>query len=1352
MRYFLIKSQIVLVVVVTTLIPLTTLAQTNNRFCSSTGYTVATINGVFTDEDGAIKNRDNLKRILPDTHSNEPLTIDYLLNPSHLGGLGDIAVAVYQKVFDSSKVEDYDLVEMLKTASEQVRTQKLLLVAHSQGNFYANSFYDVVADKVGGVPKESIGVYGVATPASRVAGDGKWLTSDTDTIIAGIAARTPFKNIMTSNTHIELQSGDDSLGHSFSDVYLKYRGGRIISDIQASLNKLSENNIQDGQKLCIDPPELTLAHKAMGAVLAVADPIAGAGGNAVVGANKFIANLGERVTDGSGSMLAQVSETVGDFFSKFLRKEADTSGLALVAEIPLNNNNGDGVSVQNAAVGADGENNSDRADKIDGTILADNQDEDVAERVARQSLTNDQRSATLNSAAATAQTVSVSIGAAGAGQGEATFPVCKYETVQSPNHQKFLINEVAWMGGTASANDEWIEVKNISGGQLDISGWQILDKSEQIKITFPAGTKLGAGAFLLLERTDDDSVPGVVADAIYAGALSNTDEGLRLFDKNCALVDEAMANLDWPAGESTARKTMERSSDLSWHTYSGNGENNIFGTPKKENSFVVSSEMDSGSSGGTSSTPTPSVSDGTSHLVISEVQITGGTGQTTNDFIELYNPTDSSINLNGYRLVKRTKTGTTDTSIKSWTSDAFVPAKGFYLWANSNYVSIAVTPDATTTATIADDNAVALRQGAIDTGTIIDSVGWGEAQNVFLEGTVFASNPGANQSLERKAYSGGCVSASGSGEYLGNGCDTNSNSSDFEIRATSNPQNSHSFPEPRNAPTAIQTLNASFSSSTMELILNWSESQDYAATSTITYFLRYATSTNSLKDLAALSATSSYKFVGEELGTTYLFSITPRDRDGLTGSTTSKNLSVTSPLTNLYFYKDTRSTTSQKYLLDFSYVNYPFVPDIYQNGAQSTWKILVFYLNQEAPAELELNAANNWQSSVINGVLQIKYPSCAGGNPERYSLILPDTAARCSNGGGVENSALQFSNLEDPHLLLELATTTDGVTFTNSDFVAVGLYSFYQSGGGDQKFKLAALDRTKYYFQASAPTHQAPIFNGSLEINFDASQSELNLNWQNASDSDTLENLINYEINYSTTTELADWAWQNNSSSITANKAVSAGDSFLIGVRAKDDFGNYSSVATTSWSYPPTTFYISQTEANGWSSSFGVKNPNCPSCPDTASLQSLEVVGDFDFNTVVLRLKQETVSDTADVRLSIYPDNGGLPDFDFLLAEKTILNLINPDSGADLSFNFDEAVSLSDGEIYWLVLDVKNYSSGNTGFFRNQWQNAINTGTDLYDGGQAGKGNSGLCDSYCDFTIPYPDSFSDWYFKIGLAP
>ncbi len=356
-----------------------------------------------------------------------------------------------------------------------------------------------------------------------------------------------------------------------------------------------------------------------------------------------------------------------------------------------------------------------------------------------------------------------------------TVQQCDFATNQSPNRQKTIINEIAWMGTTESANNEWIELKNISGNEINLNGWQLIDQGEQIKITFENNDKISANSFYLLERTDDNSVANIKADKIYTGALSNTNEGLRLFDNQCNLIDEVLANSDWQVGDNSEKRTMERDlNGFNWHTSSI-----INGTPKKENSsaYVVYSGGGGGSvsvrnsNGDNSSSNIQTTSPPSSKILINEIQITGGSGKTDNDFIELYNPNNFEVNFNGYRLVKRTQGGRSDTSIKSWTSDTLIPANGYYLWANNNYSDISASPDITTSATISSDNGIALRYGPEDTGEIIDSVGWGAAQNVFIEGAVFSQNPGANQSIQRKSF-----------------FDTGNNADDFELQTCPSPK------------------------------------------------------------------------------------------------------------------------------------------------------------------------------------------------------------------------------------------------------------------------------------------------------------------------------------------------------------------------------------------------------------------------------------------------------------------------------------------------------------------------------------------------------------------------------------
>ena len=116
-----------------------------------------------------------------------------------------------------------------------------------------------------------------------------------------------------------------------------------------------------------------------------------------------------------------------------------------------------------------------------------------------------------------------------------------------------VISEVAWMGTTTSANDEWIELHNPTDNPVDLTGWTLtaIDGTPSIAL---AGTVPALGHFLL-ERTDDTSVPGIAADQIYSGALGNGGEHLLLQDGGGTVIDEVDA---WHAGDNSTKATMHR--------------------------------------------------------------------------------------------------------------------------------------------------------------------------------------------------------------------------------------------------------------------------------------------------------------------------------------------------------------------------------------------------------------------------------------------------------------------------------------------------------------------------------------------------------------------------------------------------------------------------------------------------------------------------------------------------------------------------------------------------------------------------------------------------------------------------
>lgn len=114
-------------------------------------------------------------------------------------------------------------------------------------------------------------------------------------------------------------------------------------------------------------------------------------------------------------------------------------------------------------------------------------------------------------------------------------------------------------------------------------------------------------------------------------------------------------------------------------------------------------------------------------LKIIRIQYGGGPGQANEDLIEISNLSDEGINIKGFRLVKRAKTSTKDTTIKSWDKDTIIPPESSYIWANSdNGFAESVGADTKTTQTISEGNGIAIRNGKENEGIIVDSINWKE--------------------------------------------------------------------------------------------------------------------------------------------------------------------------------------------------------------------------------------------------------------------------------------------------------------------------------------------------------------------------------------------------------------------------------------------------------------------------------------------------------------------------------------------------------------------------------------------------------------------------------------------------
>ncbi len=193
------------------------------------------------------------------------------------------------------------------------------------------------------------------------------------------------------------------------------------------------------------------------------------------------------------------------------------------------------------------------------------------------------------------------------------------------------------------------------------------------------------------------------------------------------------------------------------------------------------------------------------HIVISEIQL-GITGDTENEFIELYNPTGESVNVSGWVLARKTAVATEHIEIAIIPSSTFILPYKYYLVAHEDYTGT-VSADLTYSLTsLASNNTYYLKDSE---GEVVDKIGLGTAND--FEGTV-KGNPSAGASVERKANgeSTTATMTTGVDQFAGNAWDTDNNANDFVNRSLPDPQNSQSPAEPAlESPDSTPTLSPS---------------------------------------------------------------------------------------------------------------------------------------------------------------------------------------------------------------------------------------------------------------------------------------------------------------------------------------------------------------------------------------------------------------------------------------------------------------------------------------------------------------------------------------------------------------
>ena len=157
-------------------------------------------------------------------------------------------------------------------------------------------------------------------------------------------------------------------------------------------------------------------------------------------------------------------------------------------------------------------------------------------------------------------------------------------------------------------------------------------------------------------------------------------------------------------------------------------------------------------------------SGGSASILVNEFSV-GVESALGDEFVEIVNTGTAAADLSGWKLVYRSGTGTSDVSLGTLADGTMLAPGAFFLFGGSAY-SGAHPADKSFSAGLASAaGGVAIKDAD---GNIVDSVGWGDATNAFVEGTAAAAPtiaPAPGKSDARHP----------------DGRDTNVNSADFTI-------------------------------------------------------------------------------------------------------------------------------------------------------------------------------------------------------------------------------------------------------------------------------------------------------------------------------------------------------------------------------------------------------------------------------------------------------------------------------------------------------------------------------------------------------------------------------------------
>lgn len=746
------------------------------------------------------------------------------------------------------------------------------------------------------------------------------------------------------------------------------------------------------------------------------------------------------------------------------------------------------------------------------------------------------------------------------------------QQIQPQINDKLLINEIKVSGG------EFVEIYNPTASEVPLGGYYFAYYSPSKtdwgdpyrNQPLPENAKISAGGYYAIAfggfsgasdwqpYSSDQLGNNGGTVAIWAG--NPKESGSVKIDAfgwgNAALYYGAAFNSSFTDFASAirhpkAQNQKNNTGDFKLSYTVTPGAENIFNLPvtsggSSNESQQQESEQQEQQGGAEDESPVP-----TPKILINEIQIAGATSN--DEFIELYNPNSETVDISSWSIQYR-GSNAQSFSKKNFVSGHSIAPGEYFLIAHNDFnpdiaadmrhVSFALSGAGGTIFLVSDTTA--LSNG--DEISIVDKVAYGSGEHLFPEDKVFTPAPAVDQSIQRKNFQ-----------------DTDNNFADFELRDCPSPKAQEAD--------CSQPATAAYDSTQMTINLSWD-----SVLPTLSYYAVYTI--NSPAIFFATTTATSFSYPINEIGRDYNFEIRAVDEFGGETATTSAQINAPSFLDNVYFFKDPRIENNE-YFLDLRWSEPTFIKATPFNSSEDVWRVLVFYFNQDADkipffwtgtqyADLAeddpIRSYGEWGTTIKNAV-RLEYFNCSNEYSGGTALLLPGSSTACSSSpGGVRNSAYHFSKIGKNNLALKAAPESFGVEPTTDDFVTAAFYVYV----GFNMQILVAVDKAKYFFREDASHQSPPEMQGELNLSFDGMEGTISAGWDAALDKDSLLNSLTYQVNFTPggSAELDEQLWENLGTNRSRTVSTGLGDSFLIGARAVDDFGNFSEPLVSQWNFP----------------------------------------------------------------------------------------------------------------------------------------------------------------------------------------